>query len=120
MRAIPTYALEQKPFSTPRGNLVTLFVREGTSDWNTCNSALSEDEYGLANLYFLAGQKALDVGAHIGSVSIGLAIDNPSLEVTALEAVPPNVALLHVNALINTPLFSRIKECLPTRWGELT
>jgi hypothetical protein len=30
------------------------------------------------------------------------------------------VALVHVNALLNTPLFARIKECVPTDWGEMT
>src|SRR5213078_4552287 len=119
MRPIPTYAVEQKPFSTPRGNLVTLFVRDNTSDWNTCNSALTEDEYGLRDLYFLKGQKALDVGAYIGSVTIGLAIDNPDLEVIALEAVPPNVELLRLNLELNG-LTERVKviegaACSPKR-----
>lgn len=32
----------------------------------------------------------------------------------------PYVALLHVNALLNTPLFARIKECAPTGWRQMT
>lgn len=41
--------------------------------------------------------------------------------ITSFVLAPsPNVALIHVNALLNSPLFSRIKECLPTRWGEVT
>jgi hypothetical protein len=31
-----------------------------------------------------------------------------------------DVALVHVNALLNTPLFARIKECLPAGWNEVT
>jgi len=40
--------------------------------------------------------------------------------ITSFVLAPaPTVALIHVNALLNTPLFARIKECLPTRWGEV-
>ncbi len=31
-----------------------------------------------------------------------------------------NVALVHVNALFNTPLFDRIKECMPAEWRQFT
>ncbi len=31
-----------------------------------------------------------------------------------------DVALVHVNALLNTPLFARIKECLPAGWNKAT
>jgi hypothetical protein len=30
-----------------------------------------------------------------------------------------NVALVHVNALLNTPLFDRIRQCMPAEWGKL-
>jgi len=32
----------------------------------------------------------------------------------------PYVALVHVNALLNTPLFARIKECVPAGWNQVT
>jgi len=32
----------------------------------------------------------------------------------------PFVALVHVNALLNTPLFARIKECAPTGWRQVS
>ena len=119
MRPLPEYPLNQHAFSTPRGNTVTMYCRANTNDWNTCNSSLTEDEYGLRDLYFLAGTRALDVGAYIGSVAIGLAIDNPELEVTALEAVPPNVTILRQNLEING-LTDRVKviegaACSPKR-----
>ena len=31
-----------------------------------------------------------------------------------------DVTLVHVNALLNTPLFERIKGCLPAQWSEFT
>jgi len=89
------YSVTQGTFRTPRGRDVTLNYREDTSDWNTLSSCTTEDEYRLRELD-LSGT-ALDIGAHIGGVSIGLALDNPGLRVIAVEAVPPNVELLRQN-----------------------
>lgn len=93
------YELERESFATPHGNYVQLNVRTGTNDHNTVNSCLNEDEYGLRRLT-LSG-KALDVGAHIGSVAIALAVDFPDLEIIALEAVPPNCELIRLNLALN-------------------
>jgi len=74
--------------------------REGTSDWNTISACLRNpmadtgDEYHLPS--GLSGW-ALDIGAHIGSVTVGLLLDNPDLRVVAIEAVPANVELLREN-----------------------
>jgi 31-O-methyltransferase len=89
------YNVTHGEFHTPRGKLVTMAYREDSSDYNTLRSCMDEDEYGLKELH-LEGV-ALDVGAHIGGVSVGLALDNPELTVVAIEAVPPNVDLLHQN-----------------------
>lgn len=90
-----TYPLEHKEFRTPKGHPVSMLLRTGTSDHNTLFSALNEDEYGLAG-HNLAG-RAADIGAHIGSVAVGLLVDNPGLRVVAVEPVPPNVELLRQN-----------------------
>ena len=89
------YAVTQATFRTPRGQSVTLNYRQDTNDWNTLSSCLNEDEYGLRDLH-LEG-RALDIGAHIGGVTIALALDNPELHVIAVEAVPPNAQLLTAN-----------------------
>lgn len=81
---------------TPHGNLFSMKVRPGTSDWNTvhaCNG--SNDEYQLPS--GLTGW-ALDIGAHIGAATIPLLLDNPQLRVIAVEALPENVVLLNKNA----------------------
>jgi FkbM family methyltransferase len=93
------YAVTQGTFRTPRGRSVTMKYRTDTNDWNTLNACMSEDEYRLAELN-LSGT-ALDVGAHIGGVTISLALDNPDLRVVAVEAVPPNVDLLFENVEAN-------------------
>lgn len=89
------YAVTQGTFHTPRGRSVTMNYRTDTNDWNTLNACMTEDEYRLAELD-LTGT-ALDIGAHIGGVTISLALDNPDLRVVAVEAVPPNVDLLREN-----------------------
>ncbi len=93
------YRVTHGTFRTPRGRQVTMAYREDTNDWNTLRSCLDEDEYRLRELA-LDGM-ALDVGAHIGGVSVALAVDHPELRVVAVEAVPPNVELLRANAEAN-------------------
>jgi FkbM family methyltransferase len=93
------YRVTQGTFRTPRGQTPTLSYREDTNDWNVLISCLNEDEYALKELH-LEGT-ALDIGAHIGGVTIALALDNPELKVVAVEAVPPNVELLTENVRRN-------------------
>jgi len=87
-------------WQTPKGNPATLFYRESTNDWNTISSIMApHDEYGLAALS-LAGL-ALDVGSHLGSCAIALALDNPDLRVICVEPVPENAELIRRNVYIN-------------------
>lgn len=86
------YALIEGRFLSPRGRSVVFRYREGTSDWNTLNACLTEDEYGLRDLPPLTGS-ALDLGGHLGGVGVGLAVDNPTLRVLIVEPIPENVAL---------------------------
>lgn len=86
---------------SPRGRRIRIKVRPDTSDAATLHSTfwapgrILHDEYGLVDLH-LTGW-AIDVGAHIGSVAIALALDNTDLQVLAIEAVPENAALLAEN-----------------------
>ena len=89
------YTVTHGTFRTPRGREVEMSYREDTNDFNVLRSCLDEDEYALRELS-LSG-RALDIGAHIGGVTVALAIDNPELHVVAVEAVPPNVDLLREN-----------------------
>jgi FkbM family methyltransferase len=73
--------------------------RQDTSDWNTVSACL-RNPYGGGDEYHLPRGLAgwgLDVGAHIGSVTVGLLLDNPHMQVVAIEAVPPNVDLIRRN-----------------------
>ncbi len=75
---------------TPAGTKFSMLHRIGTNDGAIVEAILSEDEYHLESLRPLTGW-ALDVGSHVGSVAIALAIDNPDLRIVAVEALPENV-----------------------------
>ena len=86
-------------FMTPGGHEVEFRYRKGTNDWNTIWSCLNEDEYGLRGLS-LSGV-AFDIGAHVGSVAVALALDHPDLHVVAVEPVEDNRRLIELNARQN-------------------
>lgn len=77
--------------------------RDGTSDLSVINSTAINDEYGLRDLPPLSGW-ALDIGAHIGSVCIPLAVGHPDLSIIAVEPLPENVAVLRQNIASNRNL----------------
>lgn len=89
---------------TPRGNTARFKVRPDTNDANLVYSILSgpggmSDEYGLAPLHLFGW--AIDVGAHIGAVTVAVLLDNPALTVIACEPVEENYLLLKENLELN-------------------
>jgi FkbM family methyltransferase len=86
-------------FTTPNGNAMTLFVREDTNDAALATGILSEDEYRLKGRHLFGW--ALDIGAHIGTVAIALAVDHPGLRVIAVEPVPDNADLIRFAVAAN-------------------
>lgn len=92
--------LQERAFYPPRGGTIRMLTRPDTVDGDICTSSIIQDEYGLADLPPMSGL-AVDVGAHIGSVTVMLAVMNPGLFVKAVEIVPENVELLRQNAELN-------------------
>src|SRR4051812_14617952 len=88
------------PFRSAHGSLVQMSTRGDTVDFDVCMSSIQEDEYRLGDHDRISGW-AIDIGAHIGAVSIALAMDNPALKVLAVEIVPENIEALNVNAALN-------------------
>jgi FkbM family methyltransferase len=79
---------------------VVMHTRPDTVDHDICTSSMIEDEYKLAALPELTGL-AIDIGAHIGAVTVALALDNPTLRVKAVEIVPENAEMLRLNLAEN-------------------
>lgn len=95
--------MDLKDVETPHGRPAKFYCRPGTSDLATVGATNRlwgnlVDEYHIPE--GLTGW-ALDVGAHIGSVTVPLLMDNPELRVVAIEAVPDNVQMLRDNLELN-------------------
>ena len=86
-------------FQTPNGRSLQLMIRGDTNDAAMANAILSTDEYRLKGLD-LSGW-ALDIGSHIGTVGIALAVDNPELSVICVEPVPDNADLIRQSIAAN-------------------
>jgi FkbM family methyltransferase len=92
--------------TTPRGNPARLAARDQTSDLAVIGSSFGGvagaglvDEYELASLH-LSG-RFVDVGAHIGSVSIAVLLDNPEATATLVEPIPENLDAIRANLAAN-------------------
>lgn len=85
---------------TVGGRFVSFAVRPDTNDGALVTGVVTEDEYGLRKLGVLSGW-AIDIGAHVGSVAVALAADNPDLQVVAVEAIPDNADLIRRTAQQN-------------------
>lgn len=86
--------------TTPGGHLATFATRNTTNDAALVFGICAEDEYRFGPGERLTGW-GLDIGAHIGIVTVMLALDNPGLRVIAVEGLPDNVAILRENVRLN-------------------
>ena len=82
---------------TPRGSPCRIAVRDDTTDLATVGATFElwgvlGDEYGLRDLTFEG--VVIDVGAHIGTVSAAILLDNPAARVIAVEPLAENLAVM--------------------------
>jgi len=97
--ALIDYALLEGVWLTPGQHPARFHYRAETNDFNTISSTMHpHDEYGIPQ--GLSGV-AVDLGAYLGTVAIGLALDNPNIRVIAVEPVPPNADLIQRNIEAN-------------------
>lgn len=84
-------------FISPWGLAVKGDVREGTIDWNTLQSCITEDEYRISRLP--KNGVAIDIGAYIGGCSLALA--SYGYRVFSVEPLPENNNLFRRNIYLN-------------------
>lgn len=73
-------------------------------DSNTLQIVADEmncDDYAFSRIAFRPGDVVVDVGAHVGVVSIWLARRYPRIKVVAIEPEPTNLAYLRANVAAN-------------------
>lgn len=81
-----------------QGKGIVMDCRLGTTDWNTVNAAVGEDEYELDDVD-LEGKLVFDVGAHIGSIGIWAAARGAFS--IFVEPIPENVEMIMRNVELN-------------------
>lgn len=89
---------------TPRGKTAVLHTRDGTGDLSLAGGFFYlwgniDDEYDLAALH--VSGVFVDVGAHIGLVTLAVLLDNPDATAIVLEPLAENIGLLVENMQAN-------------------
>lgn len=88
---------------TPKGKLVTLQHREGTTDLSTIGSifrlwGVLHDEYGFGEM---RPRTFLDIGGHIGTATVSVLADNPECRAVIVEPLPENLDIIRENLARN-------------------
>jgi FkbM family methyltransferase len=79
---------------------------------------LRSDIYGLTRIEFAPGDVVLDIGAHVGMVSMWLAAKHANLRIVALEPDPDNFRCLTVNLAMNGVTNVAALHCAVTADGR--
>ncbi|MCJ7631375.1 FkbM family methyltransferase [Candidatus Bathyarchaeota archaeon] len=95
------------PPYTPMHRKVTSFnnkefeviYRHLTTDYNMYTSVMMEDAYRLRHFPLKTGMNAIDLGAHVGTVSLMLA--SMGVNVYSVEILPENIEIFEFNTLKN-------------------
>lgn len=115
---------------SPHGKEITFAHRDGTTDLSAIGATnvlwgFTGNEYLLRDHPVMTGW-AIDIGAHVGSVAIPLAVDNPDLQVIAVEALAENCevmrATVELNGLTNITVIeaaagAKVAKKVPVAYG---
>lgn len=92
--------MRMREFTAPNGVKRKFWFRDGTNDESTVIACFEEDYYQVATEGLKAGDVVIDLGAHIGGVTLMLSTI-PGLNIIAVEALPENLYLLNRNIIEN-------------------
>jgi len=95
------YKIIQKVWTAPNGQSKVFSYRPETNDENVIRSGFCEDEYGVLGLGLKPGDAVVDIGAHIGAVTLLLAASCPGLRIFSFEPILENFELLKKNVQAN-------------------
>jgi FkbM family methyltransferase len=90
---------------SPRGNRGTIVARDGTSDLSIAGAFVGlwtsqpDDEYRLADLHVTGA--FVDIGAHIGAVTLAVLLDNPDAFAICVEPLAENCDVITEMAVVN-------------------
>lgn len=103
------YPLKRETFKAASGVSLSMWFREGTSDYNTILSVTHDDEYLVSQLGVKPDGVYVDIGAHIGAWGVMIAALGGT--VYCYEPIPENVALIIKNAHENG-----VEDRVRVRW----
>lgn len=91
------YKLVKKEFTAPNHQKRIFWLREDTNDFDIIFSAFSQDKYKILSVKFEPKDIVVDLGAHIGAVTLLLTTIRPDIRIFAYEPVVDNFDLLLKN-----------------------
>ena len=94
-----TNQLSMAQIVTKGGHQARFAIREDVNDGALVAGIIGGDEYDLARLSVEGWM--IDIGAHIGIVCVAVALDNPSVKIVAVEAIPENADIVRHNVELN-------------------
>jgi len=89
----------KREFTAPNGMKATFWFRDGTNDESTIIALFEEDYYGLLGETFAPKDVVIDLGAHIGGLTV--LANLMGLWVVSMEPFPENCQLLRTNMTKN-------------------
>jgi FkbM family methyltransferase len=110
------YEVKEFNLFTKWGNALKTFQREGTNDAGALISNLIQDEYHLSKYNFPRNSVAIDLGSHIGAVTLAL-LSAGFGKVIAVEVLRDNYNLM-INNLAANSFLSRTVTLHNAAWGN--
>jgi len=98
---IRIYKVKYTRVKTIWGKPATIAYRKDTNDSGVIRSVMVYDEYLAQRFDYEDGDIFIDLGAHIGTWSVLMAMLNPTFTVYSIEPIPENYALLLKNVSVN-------------------
>jgi len=95
------YELILRPVNTIWNKRTNIYVRRETNDSEVVNSVMVYDEYKVTFFPYKSGDVFIDIGAHIGTWSVLMAIYDSSFKIYCYEPIPENYELIKANININ-------------------
>jgi FkbM family methyltransferase len=83
------------------GSTIQMHHRKDTNDSMVIEAVMEADEYGAKNINYNDGDVFIDLGSHLATWAILMAIKNPTFKVYAFEAIPDNFELMKQNIALN-------------------
>lgn len=98
------YEVNQFQFYNVLNVKTVMNYRLGTSDADTIRAVMVSDEYLAKTFNYQDNDVFIDVGAHIGTWTILMALFNPTFKVYCYEPIPENYRLIQMNIQSNNLL----------------